>query len=170
MPKFQDSKGREWAVELNLMIVRRMKIAGFDLYSIEENGLAKMKELARDDYLLGEWIFANVKPQAETLGVGFEDFLLSLTGDALFDARRAWEDAYRNFIPNPKMRLALEKLRKAGDQIQDEAAVEIDKAHRQLEQIARGRMDRMKEAMTPENLEAVLDGKDLPTPRKSNGT
>lgn len=168
--KFTDDKGREWAIEINLLTVRRMKAGGFDFFSLEEKRAAKLQELSRDDYVLAEWIFANVKPQADERGVGFEDFITALMGDSLYSAREAWEEAYRNFTPTPGMRSALERIAKTKKDMQAHAVKETQRGADNLAIIAERRKAELTARVEVSNLEKLVNEEMAQPESKSNAT
>lgn len=163
MPSFKDNKGREWVIELNLLTIRPMKVAGFDIYTLDENRMAKLKQLSVDGDALAEWVWQNVKPQAEKLGIGFEEWIVGLNGDAVYSMREAFFDAYANFIPNPKMRFALQNLRDAEKKVKDQAAEIFEEATAKLIEMAQGNLQKAKAEMTPERIAALLRESNVPS-------
>jgi len=105
MKTFTDSKGREWAVAINLATATRIRdIGNVDLLRLDMGKLPELGELINDQYRMFDVLWACVYPQAQRLGVSKEEFGEELFGDHLFEATNAVLDELCRFTPDPKNR------------------------------------------------------------------
>ena len=112
MRTFTDSMGRSWSLEITVATLKRVRaVAGVDL--IEAAGGTLLDRLVADPVLLGDVLYACVKPQADERKITDEDFGRSLAGDAIDHATTALLEEFVAFFPSPRRRVlerALAKL------------------------------------------------------------
>lgn len=113
MKTFRDSKGREWAVEINVETVKRVKSRlGVLLTEILDDKLELLSKLAgADPILLCDVLFVVCEPEAITKNVDSEDFGRSLAGDAILNGSDALLAELADFFPNPRTRAIVANLR-----------------------------------------------------------
>jgi len=103
MKTFTDRAGRTWNVEITVSALKRVReLAKIDLCQIGEAtpGDKPVESRLDDLALLGEVLFAVVKPQADALKVSEAAFLDSLDGPAMSVAAEAfWEELVSFFRP-----------------------------------------------------------------------
>jgi hypothetical protein len=111
MRTFTDALGRSWSLEITVATLKRVRaLAGVDL--IEAAGGTLLDRLVADPVLLGDVLFACVKPQADERKVTDEDFGRSLAGDAIDHATTALLEEFVAFFPSPRRRVLTQALAK----------------------------------------------------------
>ena len=113
MATFTDAKDREWAVEVTVGTIKRVRsLIDVDLLDLSD-GSNMITRLAIDPILLCNVLFVVCKPQADEAGVTDEQFGEALFGDALEAATNAMLEALVSFFPprqRPALMRALEKM------------------------------------------------------------
>jgi len=99
MPRFTDSTGREWSVELTFGDIKRIRSRmGVDLMGLLD-GDPPLVDRLRDDLELSlNLVFAAVEPEAVRLNVSDEEFGRSLGGPAAAGALAALWGAIADFF------------------------------------------------------------------------
>jgi hypothetical protein len=111
MRTFTDALGRSWSLEITVATLKRVRaVAGVDL--IEAAGGTLLDRLVADPVLLGDVLYACVKPQAEERKITDEDFGRSLAGDAIDHATTALLEEFVAFFPSPRRRVLEQALAK----------------------------------------------------------
>jgi hypothetical protein len=88
MRTFTDALNRSWSLEITVATLKRIRaLANVDL--IEAAGGTLLDRLVADPVLLGDVLYACVKPQADERKLTDEDFGRSLSGDAIDRATTA---------------------------------------------------------------------------------
>lgn len=107
MPTFSDVQGRSWSIAITVATLKRVRaLAGIDLMEALSGTL--LDRLVSDPVLLGDVLYACVKPQADERQVTDDDFGRALAGDVIDAATSALLEAFVAFFPNPRRRV-LEK-------------------------------------------------------------
>jgi hypothetical protein len=108
MTTFTDALGRSWTIEITVSTLKRIRsIAGIDL--MEAIGGNLLDRLVTDPILLGDVLYAAIKPQADERKISDDDFGRSLSGDAIDTATTALLEEFVSFFPMPRRRV-LEKV------------------------------------------------------------
>jgi hypothetical protein len=111
MRTFSDALGRSWSIEITVATLKRVRaLAGVDL--IEAAGGTLLDRLVADPVLLGDVLYACVKPQADERKITDEDFGRSLAGDSIDTATTALLEEFVAFFPNPRRRVLTQALTK----------------------------------------------------------
>jgi hypothetical protein len=111
MHTFTDALGRSWSIEITVSTLKRVRaLAGVDL--IEAAGGTLLDRLVADPVLLGDVLFACVKPQADERKISDEDFGRSLAGDAIDTATTALLEEFVAFFPKPRRQVLAQALAK----------------------------------------------------------
>ena len=137
MKSFTDTKGRCWAVEMNVSTAKRIKsLTGVDVLTAVQQA-SWFADLSADTIKLVDVIYAAVKPQADGIGVSDEDFGSAMSGDVITDAANALVDEIIAFFPQAARRQLVTKARAKLKEVEARAMVlamgrlesgEIDKA------------------------------------------
>jgi len=113
MKTFRDNAGREWAIEVTVAAVKRVRsLIQVDLLEAADGKL--LEKLASDPVLLCDVVFCLVQPEAKARGISDEDFGRGLAGEAIERATAAFLEELVDFFPPARRRLlskALGKLR-----------------------------------------------------------
>lgn len=116
MRTFQDSKGREWTVEITIATAKRLRdLLDVDLiaaYSDENDDL--FQRLSVDPFLLCNVVYVVCKPQADAEGVSDEQFGEAMSGQPIENATEALLEELVVFFPRAKrttFRKALNRMR-----------------------------------------------------------
>jgi hypothetical protein len=116
---FKDKKGREWRIDLNVGVLKRLKASGYDLLAeIKGSGERKVFE---DAMLLPEVVWLIVGNQTQH---NEADFLESLGGDELEKMAEALVEAVLDFFPQGQ-RERMRRLLAKGKEVQ---TVKLDQA------------------------------------------
>ena len=111
MRTFTDALNRSWSLEITVATLKRVRaVAGVDL--IEAAGGTLLDRLVADPVLLGDVLYACVKPQADERKLSDEDFGRSLAGDAIDQATTALLEEFVAFFPSPRRRVLEQALAK----------------------------------------------------------
>jgi len=109
VPQFRDSKGRSWAIDINVTAVKRVRsLAGVDLLDLADGSL--VETLIADPVKLADILYALCKPQADQAGVSDEQFGEGLAGDAIAGATDAMLESLAGFFQNPVQRANLTEV------------------------------------------------------------
>jgi len=111
MRTFTDALNRSWSLEITVATLKRVRaVAGVDL--IEAAGGTLLDRLVADPVLLGDVLYACVKPQADERKITDEDFGRSLAGDTIDTATTALLEEFVAFFPSPRRRVLTQALAK----------------------------------------------------------
>jgi hypothetical protein len=126
MPKFTDTTGREWKVEITIATVKRVRneFNDVDLVNIFDGGL--LQRLANDPVLLCDVLYVICKPQAVERGVTDEQFGEAMGGDTIENATSAFMEGLTAFFHGPR-RMLLGKMKEKTDQLEKLGVSEIAK-------------------------------------------
>lgn len=145
MRTFADNEGRQWAVDVNVGTVKRVRgLIGVDLLGVLDGTLTQ--RLMRDPVLLCDVVYAVCKPQADASGVSDEDFGRAMAGDAIAGATDALLGAIVDFCQSPRDRAILGRVIAATNTAMDKARDLIE--HR----LESGEMERAVDAALAEAL------------------
>lgn len=123
MRAFTDNDGRQWVISITIGSLKRVRaLAGIDLMGIVDPRSGVLERLAADPCVLGDAIFAAIKPAADELEVTGEEFAEALAGDALAAATEAFIEAVVDFFPDARGREALRALMAAGKERSEQIA------------------------------------------------
>lgn len=90
MKAFKDTDGREWTLDLNVTVIKRVKgLLAVNLLALSAGEPPLITRLGTDVCLLCDVLFAIVKPQADAQNVSDEQFGSALGGDVILAAQRA---------------------------------------------------------------------------------
>lgn len=137
MATFRDTAGRTWTLSISIATVRRVRDrVQVDL--LAPNLPALLADVLGDLVKLCDVLFVIVQPEADRLGVSDVDFGQALAGDALEEGAKAFLEAIRDFIPNPRDRARvgrlIEAMERKAEQFREAADRGVDELTRQLEQ------------------------------------
>lgn len=100
MRSFKDSRGRTWDVEINPLVMKRVKArTDFALAKLLDKNMELYGELISDPVKFVEVLFVIVSEQAEARKVSEDDFFACLSGDELEGAYDAFREAFQDFSP-----------------------------------------------------------------------
>lgn len=106
MAVFKDDSGVDWAVDLNVTEIKRVReLAGVDLLDI--SGGKVFEKVLTDPIYLANTLFVLCEEQCKTREMSEEDFGKILKGDVWDRAAEALIQAVVDFSRNPKARAAL---------------------------------------------------------------
>ena len=130
MKTFGDNAGNEWAVEINVAALKRIRsLTRTDLLEVISGG-DLLERLMRDPVLLCDILFALVKPQADQKQISDETFGAAMAGDAIDSATAALLDELVAFCPSPRDRANLGRVllvvRNAMDRARDVVEARLD--------------------------------------------
>ena len=113
MAKFKDNQQREWTLDLNVTLVKKIRaMFDVDLYRAFDGDMAVWAGLMDDPITLVNIIYVMCEPQRPL--VTDEEFGAALSGDTLKAAGDAFTDALIDFFPSPRKRdLLRETMSKA---------------------------------------------------------
>lgn len=104
MHTFTDVQGRSWSIEITVATLKRIRaVAGVDLLDVAGGTL--FERLVADPVLLGDVLFAVVKPEADALHISDEMFGRALAGDVIDHATTALLEEIVAFFPTPRRRV-----------------------------------------------------------------
>lgn len=138
MKQFKDGKGREWAIELNVSTIKRVReLTEVNLLAVLEGG-DLLERLGSDPELLCNTLYALVKPEADRQNISDVQFGEGMSGDAIDHGATALLGELVDFFPEPRRRVlagVLEKLKKLETEAisQSLRRVESDQANRLME-------------------------------------
>jgi hypothetical protein len=123
MRVFTDSRGRQWALEITVASLKRVKAAcGADLYALADDGLKPLAALLADVVKLVDVLFVLARDAGGKPPDSDESFAEGLGGDALGNAADAFVDALIDFFPKERARTALQRLRDKSRQVAEALA------------------------------------------------
>lgn len=126
MRTFKDNAGREWAVEINVAALKRVRsLTGTDLMQVIEGTL--IEKLIRDPVLLCDVVYALCKPEADTRNVSDEEFGKAMAGDAIEAATTAVLEELVGFCPSPRDRANLGRVLQATKKVMERARDLVEK-------------------------------------------
>lgn len=112
---YRDAKGRDWELVVTVSTLERCRDAGgYDPLRLVHDG--EMHRLVLDPVLLASLAWHCVEAEAKTRGVGRQEFVDAVRGDAIDALLDAWVDAFASFFPSRKaavIRLAASETRAA---------------------------------------------------------
>lgn len=126
MQKFKDINDREWSIELNIAIIRKLRketqnVEGFEDFDILDYTGVLTK--INDPIFAADLLYLICREQLDDAGVDDEAFGRSLKGRALFDATAAFLAEYVDFFPEPtvaeKIATVIQKTREAQTTLAD---------------------------------------------------
>lgn len=133
MAKYTDTKGREWPVRLTVRTVKYIRdevTAGGKPYDIlDVSGGEVLAKLNTDPVLVSDTLWIICRELAKERGVSQDDFLDSLTGDAILDAGAALVEALADFFPKlegAQVRKAQEYIMKVRTEAAKEAEAKLN--------------------------------------------
>lgn len=139
MHTFNDKEDREWALDLNITTLKRVRdLCGVNLAAYSGN---LYRQIAEDPVLLCNIIFAMCRDRFEELGLTEDQFGAAMGGDTIDAATTALLEEIRDFCPSPARRKLLGELLEKGKAIEEKAFAELEA------QIKSGALD---EALTNE--------------------
>lgn len=105
MSSFADCEGRRWQVRVTAgTLLRVSDLCGVDL--LEAVGGPLMERILSEPAELCRIVAAVCRPEADRRGISEADFLDSLAGDSVAQARDALMEAVVDFFPSPQERRA----------------------------------------------------------------
>jgi len=132
MRSFQDRRGREWRVELNVGDVERLRASSLALNVldvVDEHRAEACYTRLSDPVTLVRVLWHLIEDQATAIGVTPEDFGGAMGGDALDDAAAALDQALVDFFPRSLRRVmeaAQAKIREIETRAADQAVATIN--------------------------------------------
>ena len=147
MPKFKDMEGREWMVNLNVTVLKRIR-SDLDFDPLDIDGGKALEKMMFDPVLLCNVLFLVCEKQAIDKGVTDEQFGESLGGDSIDDATKAYCEALADFTRNPRQRKILRKALSLYEMAKGKV---LDRAET--------RLDEMDEAKLDEMIDVLMSGK-----------
>ena len=128
MRTFKDNAGRQWSVEINVAVLKRVRgLTGTDLMQVIEGTL--IEKLIRDPVLLCDVVYAICKPEADTRtpAVSDEEFGKAMAGDAIEAATTAVLEELVSFCPSPRDRANLGRVLQATTKVMERARDLVEK-------------------------------------------
>jgi len=128
MRTFKDNAGRQWAVEINVAALKRVRgLTGTDLMQVIEGTL--IEKLIRDPVLLCDVVYAICKPEGNTRTppVSDEEFGRAMAGDAIEAATTAVLEELVSFCPSPRDRANLGRVLQATTKVMERARDLVEK-------------------------------------------
>jgi hypothetical protein len=102
-PRFIDSAGRTWPIEITVQTVRDLRKAlDVDLLSIIDADSTLMERLSTDPVLLADVLYVTCRRDCQQASVSDEEFGRALGGDAIDHATSAFLEAVERFFRNPR--------------------------------------------------------------------
>ena len=148
MRTFKDNAGRQWSVEINVAVLKRVRgLTGTDLMQVIEGTL--IEKLIRDPVLLCDVVYAICKPEADTRtpAVSDEEFGKAMAGDAIEAATTAVLEELVGFCPSPRDRANLGRVLQATNRVLDKAR---DLTAKRIETLtSESELDRLVNRMAP---------------------
>jgi hypothetical protein len=115
---YRDAKGRDWELPVTVSILERCRDAAhYDPLRLVHEG--EMHRLVLDPVLLASLAWCSVEAEAKVRGVGRQEFLDAVHGDAIDRLLDAWVESFASFFPSRKaetIRLAASETRAAYEQ------------------------------------------------------
>ena len=128
MRTFKDNAGRQWSVEINVAVLKRVRgLTGTDLMQVIEGTL--IEKLIRDPVLLCDVVYAICKPEADarTPAVSDEEFGMAMAGDAIEAATTVVLEELVSFCPSPRDRANLGRVLQATTKVMERARDLVEK-------------------------------------------
>lgn len=114
MKLFKDKTGREWAVDVTIGALKRIKdVLDVNLYEIESGDPPLATRLQTDLAFMVDVIYVVCKPQCDEKNVTGEQFGEALDGEAVLRARTAFFEALIDFFRQTQRPDRAEALAKA---------------------------------------------------------
>ena len=143
MRSFKDNDARQWAVDINVAAIKRVRgLTGTDLMQVIEGTL--IEKLIRDPVLLCDVGYAICKPEADTRNVSDEEFGRAMAGDAIEHATTAVLEELVGFCPSPRDRANLGRVLQATRKVMDRARDLVEK------KLDSGELDRLADRLLSE--------------------
>lgn len=152
MPKFNDSKGRTWAVKLDAPTIRAVRTT-FDGLDLASRDCTTYDKLANDPVLLVDVLYTICEKQATAAGVSDVDFGEALVGDAIDHACSALLEGLLDFLPQ-RTRALLTAIAKKNEKIRDHAIARAMEAINNPD-LERRAMEKLDEALDSESLRTL---------------
>ena len=150
MPTFKDNKGREWAVEITVSTIKRVRsLLSVDLLQVAEGKFTDA--LLSDPVLLVDVLYVVCKPEADAAGVSDEEFGQAMAGDAIDQATQAFLEALASFFPSRRGEL-LRRVVAATNKAIDKALTLTE------ERLNSGELERIADAAVSEALRPTTGG------------
>lgn len=163
MRTFKDNAGRQWSVEINVAVLKRVRgLTGTDLMQVIEGTL--IEKLIRDPVLLCDVVYAICKPEADTRtpAVSDEEFGKAMAGDAIEAATTAVLEELVGFCPSPRDRANLGRVLQATRKVMDRARDLVEK------KLDSGELDRLADRLL--SGEATAGSSSISAPESSAST
>jgi len=122
MKTFRDAIGREWQITLNIYTLTRIRDGvGLNLARPGQD----LAGVIGDDLTFAAILWEMVRDQAKQLGLLQEQFLASLTGEVLEQAKSLFVEELVSFFP--KLRPVMETLRQIEDTYNQALVAEMER-------------------------------------------
>ncbi len=157
MAAFNDSKGREWSVEITIGTTMRLKSDGVQFHELAENKCEKYLALEHDDESLIMLLWGIVKPQADAKDITKDDFVNSVYGESLQAAWEVFKAAYINFTRNPAIRSFLVQTNERSKKLQALAAKTMTEKMESMERIGQAMIAERAQAMDEAKMRGIID-------------
>lgn len=120
---FQDRSGRQWAVDITVLTVERVKAAcGVDMPALFGDRMAALDALLGDHMKLTEVIFESGRPMNEKAGLTVDDLRAEWEGTTADAAVDTWLEELVGFFPSARKREALTQALTAVRALETEVA------------------------------------------------
>jgi len=129
MATFKDANGKDWVIDLDTTLLKRLKAQGVDLLSADRGESGTIAQLIEDPIFLVDTIFMLCQDQCEAANISDADFgRLVGKGQMLEDASVAMTDALADFSPRrgKVLKLAMEKIETAQGMMSDKAITMLE--------------------------------------------
>jgi hypothetical protein len=110
-PRFTDSAGRTWPIEITVQTVRDLrKYLDVDLLGIIDADSTLMERLSTDPVLLADVLYVTCRRDCQQASVSDEEFGRALGGEAIDHATSAFLEALERFFQNPRQAAVVKHL------------------------------------------------------------
>lgn len=169
MRTFTDNVQREWAIEVNVNALKRLKPIGVDLAG--DGFSTVIQQLASDPIMLVDTLFVLCQSQADKMGISDMQFGQSMAGDAIERATNALVEALIDFFPKARqraLRTVWEKVKTADTQMIDYVGTIVDEG--KLDQAIKAEFEQRKREIEEalEGRQSLISGNGFMKPQESS--
>lgn len=146
MASFKDMQGREWQVNINIGLVKKLQAASINILEMDKGEPPLMQRLATDIVLIVDMLYVLCQAEAEKRSVNPEQFAEALGLDSIQPAREALMQALSDFFRCLK-RNDVVKILKKQDELLEQAIVKAGEEIDNLDLEAPGKQSTSSQAL-----------------------